>query len=156
NPLVGPVPGLKNYWAACGVMAGFAQGGGVGLALSQWMTRGEPDSDIFAMDVARFGPHATENYTIARAREFYARRFQIAYPNEYSPAGRPARTSAIYSELAAENAVYGVSYGLEIPLYFARRGEPAVETPALGHSNAFDRVKEECLAARNSVGVIDI
>src|SRR6185503_5586967 len=45
NPLVGPVPGLKNYWAACGVMAGFAQGGGVGLALSQWMTQGESDTD---------------------------------------------------------------------------------------------------------------
>ena len=27
NPLVGPVPGLKNYWSACGVMAGFSQGG---------------------------------------------------------------------------------------------------------------------------------
>ncbi len=156
NPLVGPVPGLKNYWAACGVMAGFAQGGGVGLALSQWMTRGEPDSDIFAMDVARFGPYASENYTIEKAREFYARRFQIAYPNEYWPAGRPAKTSSIHAELMAENAVFGVSYGLEIPLYFARKGESAIETPALGRSNAFARVKEECLASRNAVGVIDI
>ena len=29
NPLVGPVPGMRNYWLACGVMAGFFQGGGV-------------------------------------------------------------------------------------------------------------------------------
>lgn len=156
NPLVGPVPGLRNYWAACGVMAGFAQGGGVGLALSQWITRGEPEGDIFAMDVARFGPYASENYTIAKAREFYAHRFQIAYPNEYWPAGRPATTSAIHSELQAANAVFGVSYGLEIPLFFAGKDEPAVETPALGRSNAFGRVKEECLAARTAVGVIDI
>jgi len=42
NPLVGPVPGLKNYWVACGVMAGFSQGGGVGLSLAQWMIEGEP------------------------------------------------------------------------------------------------------------------
>ena len=48
NPLVGPVPGLSNYWAACGVMAGFAQGGGVGLALAHWMTTGQTDGDIFA------------------------------------------------------------------------------------------------------------
>jgi len=156
NPLVGPVPGLRNYWAACGVMAGFAQGGGVGLALSQWMIHGESDTDIFAMDVARFGPYATESYTIAKAREFYAKRFQIAYPNEYWPAGRPAKTSSVHSELSAANAVFGVSYGLEIPLFFAKQGEPAVENPSLGHSNAFQQVKEECQAARNAVGVIDI
>ena len=29
NPLIGPVPGLTNYWSACAVMAGFSQGGGV-------------------------------------------------------------------------------------------------------------------------------
>src|SRR6202012_4729442 len=67
NPLVGPVPGLRNYWAACGVMGGFAQDGGVGLALSQWITRGEPEVDIFAMDVARFGHHATRAYTVDKA-----------------------------------------------------------------------------------------
>ena len=55
NPLVGPVPGLRNYWSACAVMAGFSQGGGVGLSLAEWMVEGEPSRDIFAMDVARFG-----------------------------------------------------------------------------------------------------
>src|SRR5581483_2938733 len=66
NPLVGPVPGVPHYWVACGVMAGFSQGGGVGLALSQWMIEGEPDSDALAMDVARFGPYATRPYTLAK------------------------------------------------------------------------------------------
>ena len=96
NPLVGPVTGVRNYWVACGVMAGFAQGGGVGLALSQWMVNGSTDTDIHAMDIARFGPYATRTYSIAKAREFYAKRFQIAYPNEYWPAGRPNKTSAIH------------------------------------------------------------
>jgi dimethylglycine dehydrogenase len=156
NPLVGPVPGLKNYWAACGVMAGFAQGGGVGLALAQWMIEGEPQDDIYAMDVARFGEYATRPYAIARAREFYARRFQIAYPNETWPAGRPGKTSAIYSELEARNAVFGVSYGQEVPLFFAPSGTPAFETPALRRSNAFSAVREECLASRQSLGLLDI
>lgn len=156
NPLVGPVPGLRNYWAACGVMAGFAQGGGVGLALAQWMTRGEPDTDIFAMDMARFGAHATRAYSIAKAREFYARRFQIAYPNEYWPAGRPVKTSAVHGALAEANAVFGVSFGLEIPLYFASPGESAVETPSLRRSNAFSAVGAECRAARRAVGILDI
>jgi dimethylglycine dehydrogenase len=156
NPLVGPVPGLVNYWAACGVMAGFAQGGGVGLALAQWITGGEPDGDIFAMDVARFGPYASRNYTVAKAREFYARRFQIAYPNEYWPAARPAKTSPVQSMLRAAHGVFGVSYGLEIPLYFAKPDEPAAEIPSLKRSNAFERVRAECQTARRSVGLLDI
>ncbi len=157
NPLVGPVPGLRNYWAACGVMAGFSQGGGVGLALAQWIVNGEPDGDILAMDVARFGPYATNTqYSVAKACEFYGRRFQIAYPNEYWPAGRPCKTSAVHTELTAANAVFGVSYGLEIPLYFAPAGEPALEVPTLRRSNAFESVRAECMAARNAVGVLDI
>lgn len=156
NPLVGPVPGLRNYWTACGVMAGFAQGGGVGLALAQWITAGEPDGDIYAMDVARFGPYATRSYAIAKAKEFYARRFQIAYPNEFWPAGRPSKTSAVHRSLQAASAVFGVSYGLEVPLYFARPDEPAAEIPSLKRSNAFARVNEECYAARNTVGLLDI
>jgi dimethylglycine dehydrogenase len=156
NPLVGPIPYRKNLWAACGVMAGFSQGGGVGLALAQWIIHGEPDGDIYAMDVARFGAYATRAYTIDRAKEFYARRFQIAYPNESWPAGRPSKTSAIYSELLASNAVFGVSFGQEVPLFFAPAGAPAVENPSVRRSNAFSVVREECLAARGALGLLDI
>jgi dimethylglycine dehydrogenase len=155
NPLVGPVPGIANYWAACGVMAGFAQGGGVGLTLAEWIIHGEPSTEVFAMDVARFGPYASPAYVTARAREFYSRRFQIAYPNEQWPAGRPALTSPLYDVLKSVNAVYGVSYGLEVPLYFAGRGETPHETPTLRRSNAFARVAEECQAVRENVGVMD-
>lgn len=156
NPLVGPVPGLRNFWSACGVMAGFAQGGGVGLALAQWMIHGEPESDVFALDVARFGPYTTRAYTVERAREFYANRFAVSYPNEVYPAGRPGKTSAIYPQLKAGNAVFGVSYGSEVPLYFAPAGSPAVEAPALRRSTAFATVKEECLVSRERVGLLDI
>lgn len=156
NPLVGPVFGLRNYWAACGVMAGFSQGGGVGLALALWITGGDPGGDILAMDVGRFGPYASKSYVVAKGREFYSRRFQIAYPNEYWPAGRPCKTSALHGALRSANAVFGVSYGLEIPLYFAPPGQPATETPTLRRSDAFPCVKEECHAARRTAGILDI
>lgn len=156
NPLVGPVPGLTNYWAACGVMAGFAQGGGVGLALAQWITQGEPDGDIFAMDVARFGEFANRSYTVVKAREFYSRRFQIAYTNEFWPAGRPAKTSAIHALLRESRAVFGVSYGLEYPLYFAGRGDSSHENPSMHRSNAFPLVAAECHAARQNAALLDI
>ena len=60
NPLVGPVRELKNYWVAAGVMAGFSQSGGVGIALASWMADGDPGADIWGMDVARFGNWATK------------------------------------------------------------------------------------------------
>ncbi len=155
NPLVGPVPGLRNYWAACGVLAGFAQGGGIGLALSQWIIDGEPEGDVFAMDVARFGDYATPGYTIRKAREFYSRRFQMAYPNEVWPAARPAKVTPVYDQLRERNAVFGVSYALEVPLYFAPAGEPAEEKPGARRSNAFPAVAQECRAVRSSVGVLE-
>ncbi|RPI47842.1 MAG: FAD-dependent oxidoreductase [Betaproteobacteria bacterium] len=155
NPLVGPVPGLKNYWSACGVLAGFAQGGGIGLALSQWMVKGEPDGDIFAMDVARFGDYATPGYTTKKACEFYSRRFQMAYPNEIWPAARPTKTTPVYDALRGRNAVFGVSYGLEMPLYYAQEGEPAAETPSLRRSNAFPAVAAECQTVREGAGVLE-
>ena len=119
NPLVGPVPGLKNYWAACAVMAGFSQGGGVGLTLAEWMIEGEPSHDVFAMDVARFGDYCTRLYTRAKVRENYQRRFAISYPNEELPAARPLVTSPAYGIWDAMGAVFGCGHGLEHVNYFA-------------------------------------
>ncbi len=94
NPLVGPIRGLRNYWVACGVMAGFSQGGGVGLALSNWMINGDPGFDVWAMDVARYGEWATLAYTNAKVRENYSRRFRIRFPNEELAAGASAAHDA--------------------------------------------------------------
>jgi dimethylglycine dehydrogenase len=92
-----------NFWCACGVMAGFSQGGGVGLALSNWMVDGDPGFDIWGMDVARYGDWATRTYTNAKVRENYARRFSIRFPNEELPAAgrcRPPRCTTPSSRRA--------------------------------------------------------
>ena len=156
NPLVGPVPGLRNYWAACAVMAGFSQGGGVGLALAEWMIEGEPSRDIFAMDVARFGNWCTRPYTRAKVRENYQRRFAVSYPNEELPAGRGLVTTPAYGVWAAGNAVFGAGYGLEHVNWFAPAGEPAFEQPSFRRSNAFEPVAQECRAVREAVGINEI
>ena len=156
NPLVGPVIGVRNYWVACGVMAGFAQGGGIGLTLAQWMIDGQPDGDVFGMDIARFGEYAKKDYTLARATEFYERRMRMTYPNEFWPAGRPAKTTPLYDNCKQENAVFGASDGLEMPLYFALPDEEPIETPSLRRSNAFEMVAAECRAVRSNAGVLDI
>ncbi|MDQ3345516.1 MAG: FAD-dependent oxidoreductase, partial [Chloroflexota bacterium] len=155
NPLVGPVPGLRNFWVACGVMAGLSQGGGVGLALAAWMTEGDPGMDIWAMDVARFGDYATIGYTNAKVRENYARRFRITFPNEELPAGRPLHTTPIYDRLTQANAVWGAAYGLEHALWFQAAGKEPVEEVTFRRSNAWDQVAAECRAVREQVGLIE-
>lgn len=156
NPLVGPVAGIPNYWCACGVMAGFAQGGGIGLTLAHWLTEGEPDRDVFAMDVARFGSFATRSYVKAKAREFYERRFALAYPNEYWPAARPLKTTPLYETLRAKRAVWGVSFGLEIPLFYAPPDHSPEEQPSFRRSNAFPCVAQECRTVRAYAGILEI
>jgi dimethylglycine dehydrogenase len=155
NPLVGPVRGLRNYWVACGVMAGFSQGGGVGLALSNWIVHGDPGFDVWAMDVARYGDWTTMTYTNAKVRENYSRRFRITFPNEELPAARPLRTTPIYDRLKDKNAVFGVSYGLEHALWFAPEGDAPVEEVTFRRSNAFRAVAEECRAVREAVGLLE-
>jgi dimethylglycine dehydrogenase len=156
NPLIGPVPGLRNYWTACGVMAGFSQGGGVGLSLAQWMIEGEPERDVFAADVARFGAWITPGYTRAKVRENYQRRFSVSYPNEELPAARPFRTTPAYGIWKDQRAVFGAGYGMEAVNYFAPEGEPLYETPSFRRSNAFAVTGEECRAVREAVGINEI
>ncbi|QBF31658.1 FAD-dependent oxidoreductase [Thalassococcus sp. S3] len=156
NPLVGPVPGMRNYWSACGVMAGFSQGGGVGLTLAQWMIEGEPDRDVTAMDVARFGDWISPGYTLPKVIENYQKRFSVAYPNEELPAARPNRTTPMYDIFSQMGAVWGQQFGLEVVNYFAKDDEPTYETPSFRRSDAFDATGREVRAVRESVGINEV
>ncbi len=124
-------------------MAGFSQGGGVGLALSQWMVNGDPGFDVWAMDVARFGEWATRSYTNEKVRENYSRRFSIRFPNEELPAARPQQTTALYDMMIAQGAVMGDSWGLETPLWFAPKGVEPKDIVSFHRSNDFAHVKAE-------------
>ncbi len=155
NPLVGPVPGMRNYWVACAVMAGFSQGGGIGLTLSRWMSEGDPGQDVLAMDVARYFNFATPRFTHAKVRENYTRRFRLTYPNEDLPAARPFRRTPIYDRLVARGAVMGAAVGLESPLWFAPEGVARSETPTYRRSEAFAHVRAECHGVRTAVGIYE-
>ncbi|MBL6604969.1 MAG: FAD-dependent oxidoreductase [Alphaproteobacteria bacterium] len=154
NPLVGPIEGMTNYWSACAVMAGFSQGGGVGLALSNWIVNGDPGFDVWAMDVSRFGDYANMAFTNARVRENYSRRFSIRYPNEELQAARPLLTTPIYDLLKEKGAQFGASFGLEVPLWFAPAG--ACDEFSWRRSTDFEHVGAEAKAVRASVGLTEI
>jgi dimethylglycine dehydrogenase len=156
NPLIGPVPGLRNYWSACAVMAGFSQGGGMGLALAQWMIEGEVERDPRGFDVARFGTWTSPGYTVPKVVENYQMRFSVSYPNEERPAARPFRTTPMYQTFTDMRAVWGQQYGLEVVNYHALPGEPVYETPTFKRSNAWEATREEVHAVRTAVGINEV
>ena len=155
NPLVGPV-GPRGYWVACGVMAGFSQGGGVGKALAEWMIHGEPEQDVFGMDIARFGPHqSNKEYIRQTTAQFYSNRFVVTYPNEQWPAGRKLRTAGAHADMDAAGARWGQSWGLEMPLYFAP--SPEFEEPGtMRRPASFPIAAEESFATRDGAALLDI
>jgi dimethylglycine dehydrogenase len=154
NPIIGPVRGAKNYWVACGVMAGFSQGGGVGKSLAEWMIHGEPEADVFGMDIARYGAFASNReYLKQTTAQFYSRRFVMIFPNERLPAGRPLKRPGACEGMTAAGGQWAASWGLEVPVYFAPQGFE--ETPTLKRSNAFELVGAEARAVRENAGLVD-
>lgn len=156
NPLIGPVPGMRNYWVAVGVMAGFCQGGGVGLTMAEWMIDGEPGIDVWAMDVARFGDWATPDWGTVKSCENYERRFVMTFPNETLPKGRMQKTTALYDRLVGLGARMGQGFGLEHALWFADGPEDAWEDPTFERNRSHDYVAREVRAVREAVGGIEI
>lgn len=156
NPMIGPVPGMTNYWCAVGVMAGFCQGGGVGLTMAEWMIDGEPSIDVWAMDVARFGDWATPDWGTVKSTENYERRFVMTFPNETLPKGRLQKTTALYDRLVAKGARMGQGFGLENALWFADGPDDAHEEPTFERNRSHDYVAREVKAVQEAVGGIEI
>ena len=155
NPLVGPLPDLRNYWCACGVMTAFSQAAAVGKVLTEWMTHGDPGLDFFVWDVTRYGDWAGRAYTMARTADMYSTRFETHYPYEERKAGRPVRTTPIYPLLKDAGAVFGASWGYEYPLWYAREGEKAEDELTFRRPNWFEAVGEEARAVRASLGLFE-
>lgn len=155
NPMIGPLPGMRNYWVAVGVMAGFCQGGGVGLTMAEWMMDGEPSIDVWAMDVARFGEFATPDWGTVKSAENYERRFVMTFPNETLPRGRMQKTTALYDRLVTKGAQMDQSCGLESALWFADGPADAHEVPTFERNRSHDYVAREVRAVQKAVGGVE-
>ena len=156
SALYGPVPELRNYFCCTGIIPGFSQSGGLGLMSAQWMIHGEPEYDMFAWDLARFGDWADKGFTKARVRDQYTNRFKIHFPYEEREAGRPMRTRPAYEMQKEMGAVFGLNFGWEHPLWFAPKGVAPVESYGFTRQPWFDHVGAEVKALRTDVGIIDI
>jgi dimethylglycine dehydrogenase len=155
NPYIGPTHGLTNFYQCCCFSFGIAQAGGAGKTLAEWVAKGEPEWDFWSLDPRRYSGYATKSYVVAKARELYENEYAIAYPLNEWPAGRPAKTTALYSRLKAKGALFGARGGWERAAWFPRTGETAEQRPSFRRTNFHAAVGAECKAVREGVGIMD-
>ncbi len=150
--LMGPAPGLENYWLCVGASIGITQGPGAGKYLAQWMTHGQTEINVRSMDPRRFGPWADLDFTIAKSVDEYHEMYQVRLPGEYRDAGRPVKTTPVYEEQDGRHARWQEVYGWERPQYFS----PEPERHSFRRSNAFGVVADEVKGIRERAGVADL
>ncbi len=153
NPLLGPAPGLDNFWMCTGSSIGIAQGAGAGKFLAQWMVHGDSEINMTPVDPRRFGAWTTAEYTRAKSLQDYGHMYAVPPPGEELPAGRPARASSLHDTLRARGCVHTEAFGWERPKWFSTDGRS--EEYSHRRSNVHDLVGAECLAVRRRVGVMD-
>ncbi len=156
NPTIGPVPGLTNYWMNAGYFAGFGLSGGLNARLAEWIIGGEPEIDLTAFDLRRYGAYATGAFTIESTRAAYVHEFSVAYPNEEHPVARGARVSALHGRQKELGAVFAARNGWEVPNWYAPPGVVAEEEPSYGRANWFPHAAREALAVARTAALFDL
>ncbi len=153
-PLLGPAPGLVNYWMCCGTSFGIAQGGGCGKYLAQWMVHGDSEINMTEFDPRRFGKFATKSYVHDKVFQDYRLTFTTRLPGEEEPAGRPSKTSPLYERLKAQGCVSTETFGWERPKWFSLDGR--TEEAGYRRGNVFEVVRDEVAAVERRVGILDL
>ncbi len=156
NMLLGPAPGLRNFWCCCGSQVGIAWGPGAGKYLAQWMVHGAAEINMREFDPRRYGGFATSEYAITKAKEDYLLRHEIPFPGLNRTEGRPVKKSPIYERLLDHGAVYEEIFGWERPRWFAGDGVPQGDVHSFRRTNWHERVSQEVRAVRDDVGIMDL
>ncbi|WP_170371818.1 FAD-dependent oxidoreductase [Ruegeria arenilitoris] len=156
NPLIGPAPGVRNYWCCCGTQIGIGWGPGLTRELARWMVHGAADISMRDYDPRRFGAYATKDWQVTKAHEDYKLRHEIPFPHFNRLAGRPVKPSPLYGRLKAKGAVFEEVYGHERPRWFAKDGVEQRDHYSFRRNVVHDMVATECRAVREAVGIMDI
>ncbi|HHB80245.1 MAG TPA: FAD-dependent oxidoreductase, partial [Aliiroseovarius sp.] len=159
NPLIGPMPGVQNAYEACVFTFGIAQGGGAGKVLAEWIADGFTEWDMWSCDPRRFTEYTDEAYCIAKGKEVYGHEYAMHFPHHEWPAGRPKKVSPLHEKLAEMGAQFGAYNGWERANWFAQPGDDTSEaaTETWNRAGPWEaRIREECEAVRDGVGVLDL
>jgi 4-methylaminobutanoate oxidase (formaldehyde-forming) len=159
NFILGEAPEVRGFFVGAGFNAfGIAAGGGAGMALAEWVAKGEPPYDLWPVDIRRFGKNTLDtNWVRTRTLEAYAKHYTMAWPFEEHHSGRPLRRSPLYDRLKAQGACFGEKLGWERPNWFAdlASGETAEDRYSYERQNWFAAVGQEHAACRERVAVFD-
>ncbi len=158
-PLIGPMPGVPNAFEACVFTFGIAQAGGAGKVLAEWIVEGATEWDMWACDPRRYTAYADEDYCIAKGKEVYGHEYAMHFPWHEWPAGRDKRLSPLHERLKAAGAQFGPYNGWERANWFAQPGDDTSEeaTQTWDRTGPWEkRIREECHAVRDGVGVLDL
>ena len=156
NPLIGPAPGVRNYWCCCGTQIGIGWGPGLTRELARWMIHGAADISMRDYDPRRFGSYATKEWQVVKAKEDYCLRHEIPFPHFNRLAGRPIKPSPLYDTLKSKGAVFEEVYGFERPRWFAKNGVVQEDHYSFRRTVVDDMVAQEVKAVRERVGIMDV
>lgn len=156
NPLIGPAPGVRNYWCCCGTQIGIGWGPGLTRELARWMVHGAADISMRDYDPRRFGSYATKDWQVVKAEEDYCLRHEIPFPHFNRLAGRPIKPSPLYELLKRKGAVHEEVYGFERPRWFAKDGVAQEDHYSFQRNVVHDIVAAEVKAVRERVGIMDV
>ena len=156
NPLIGPAPGVRNYWCCCGTQIGIGWGPGLTRELARWMVHGAADISMRDYDPRRFGSYATKDWQVIKAKEDYCLRHEIPFPHFNRLAGRPVKPSPLHELLKAKGAVHEEVFGFERPRWFARDGVAQQDHYSFRRNQVHKMIETEVKAVREAVGIMDV
>jgi len=159
NPLIGPMPGVRNAYEACVFTFGIAQSGGAGKVMAEWITEGTTEWDMWSCDPRRFTAHCDQDYCNKKGMEVYGHEYAMHFPHHEWPAARDKKHSPLHAKMQSLGAQFGAYNGWERPNWFASDGDDTSEqaTHTWNREGPWNpRVREECLAVRDAVGILDL
>ncbi len=158
-PLIGPMPGVPNAYEACVFTFGITQGGGAGKVLAEWVTEGQTEWDMWAVDPRRYTDYTDQDYCHQKALEVYGHEYGMHFPYMEWPAGRDKKLSPVDAKIRKLGGVMGAYNGWERANWFAQPGDDTSFEAAQTWSRSGPweaRIREECEAVRDGVGVLDL
>ena len=159
NPLIGPMPGVPNAFEACVFTFGIAQGGGAGKVLAEWITEGCTEWDMWSCDPRRFTDYTDRGYCIEKGKEVYGHEYAMHFPWHRWPAAPDRKLSPVHEKVKTLGGQFGAYNGWERANWFARPGDDLSEaaTQTWNRAGPWEaRIRAECEAVRDGVGVLDL
>ena len=162
SPILGESQ-VKGLWTASAVW--IKEGPGVGRAVAEWMTHGQPEIDVNASDIARFHTHQKRReHTRLRTTEAFIKTYGIIHPAEQYESDRGQRLAPMHESQKKLGAFFFETAGWERPHWYESNAALLEEygDAVMPREHEWDArwwspiINAEHLRMREAAGVIDL